>query len=352
MRVTRYIQSLTSEFNVQNGRETVEYHVDFLRSDAENVATFLSEILRPRFAEWEVRDTKEELVQELSAEKCLHSRIKDAIYFQGYKGQGIGRNLISLNNLDNLNQNILSNYAENQLRNAAGVSLVGVGIDHASLLSVAESFSSLSAGKNSLEVKSTYFGGEHFEEDLSLNSTSLVLAFPIAKEHSIPLRVISNVLGTGNIRNGRTEVGDVNSRFNSLVQSNTKVNSANSFVLDSSNGGGNFPFFGVSGNAQFGNTAALQSALVSELSKLADSLTESDVIRAKNLAKFQFAAQLECKSSLKNLLYFNQANPVDQIAKFDAVNLDDVKSVLKNALNANPTVVCIGDLSGLSSVKL
>ena len=302
----------------------------------------MAEILQPRLAEWEVRDTKDELAKEDNS-KDLCQRIQEAIYFQAFKGQGVGRKTNT--NLDHITPSKIQAYVKDQFVGNL-VTVVGVGINHTSLLDFAEAFSYLPLeGKNA--DRSVYYGGNFIEEDCSIDGSTVTIAYPANPENVIALRVLSNILGAGRVSKERTNIGDgASSRLFSLVTSSSNIHSASSFVLDSSNGGGNYPFFVLSGFGSGEAASDLSKGLSEELSRL-DNISEQEVRKAVNLAKVQFSTLLEQRDSLKNLLYYgNGKNPVQSLSVFDSITASSLKNVVSSTFSAKPTVVCIGNLNG------
>lgn len=218
------------------------------------------------------------------------------------------------------------------------VTVVGVGIDHESMLSAAEAFSYLPAAE-ATQVSSKYLGGEYFEEDSNLGFTSLTYAFPYSPELDVEFRVLSNLLGS-NLKKNRTKIGSgSNSRLNSLVNENENILSAKSYVLSASNGGGSHPFFVVTVNSTCGTSAANEiTSLLQELSNV----SEAELKRGINLAKLQYNSELENRNAVKNLLHFGRGkNLTSTLSLFDNVSSNSLQNAIRSTLN-KPTVVRIG----------
>jgi len=231
-------------------------------------------------------------------------------------------------------------------------------MDHAKLLSYVKplfsspklegQFSELLSLKPLPEEKPTpqnsVFTGGSISLLPSLHDTSISVALPsVAVNHAdTPIyELLKAILGQGSkdIALG----SGLDSTLGKVAAANSFVNSVSAFNFSYSDAG----LFGIHGEAETGNAAALLKILLSEVQALA-SVKEADLVRAKNTLKSRTISSLFANTnSLANFFSQRTETPGQYIKSVDNVTITDIQRVVKTLASVKPNVVAAGDVRGV-----
>jgi predicted Zn-dependent peptidase len=233
------------------------------------------------------------------------------------------------------------------------IALVATGVNHAEFSEAAEK--ALSGipknGGNVVQEETKYYGGEHRE--LAPTGTNLVIAYGSEGRRTAGADfILAKVLG-GGAQNKATPGSGASSRlYQGVVEKHAWVASARAYnVLHA-----NQSLIGVQGyTPAYGHAEPLAAALETELKKLADQpISEEELGRAKALLKSNldsyFATRKAIVSNLGSSVLAGSGAPatISSLAIFDSVSAKDVQSAAQRLLRQRPTVVVVGDATGLA----
>jgi len=354
LRLTRVIESLTDSFEVRNGREETSYYAQLLPQNVPEFLSVLAEVLRPRLPEWEVRDTRPAVLAESEASKNdISTHIHDLVHQTAFRTQGMGRpRFIPAYNVERISETHLSETVQN-FYVGSRIALVATGVNHAEFSEAAEK--ALSGipkhGGNVVQEETKYYGGEHRE--LAPSGTHLVIAYGSEGRRTAGADfVLAKVLG-GGAQNKATPGSGASSRlYQNVVEKHSWIASARPYgVLHA-----NQSLIGVQGYTPVdGHAEPLAAALETELKQLADQpISEEELGRAK--AQFKstldsyFATRKAIVSNLGSTVLAGTGTPasISQLAVVDSVSAKDVQSAAQRLLRQRPTVVVVGDATGLA----
>jgi predicted Zn-dependent peptidase len=318
-----------------------------------DVAEILADVLRPRLAEWEFREVKELVKDDIEQRKSnLIATLGDKVRHTAFRGVGLGRApVIPEYNLDQI-------YPE-QLADWIGSNVIGERItlviagntpydDEGLIKSLAVIFaalpaSSIGSGPAAPVVASNYYGGELVEAGGPSNI--YVEAYKGAqagsKDHVAQL-VLANILG------------DATSEFlpgNNLTSRFAKEFSGDEFSLVSSfNSHDSQTLFGVRavGSAP---TKVLAEKVHSQLSNLAtNKITEEELNRSRNILKTRLKLFRDSRNGfLLGTWKYGNGSAFD--GALDALTPQSLQQVASNLLSTPRTTVVKGDLTDLPSFK-
>jgi len=231
--------------------------------------------------------------------------------------------------------------------------LAAAGYDHDQLVSLAEStFGGLVAGPARAATASPYIGGEHrqsSDEDL----THFALAFEGAgwKDASlVPMCVLDTLMGGGSsFSAGGPGKGMYTRLYQNILNRYGFVQVAsvfNSFYAETG-------VFGVYGACQAEGMGTLVSAITNEITKMADTISDVELSRAKSQLTSSLLMNLESRPILfedigrQVLTYGKRNSPEELVAQIDAVTAADLNAVASKLLKSPPSVVVYGDTTSV-----
>ena len=103
------------------------------------------------------------------------------------------------------------------------------------------------------------------------------------------------------------------------------------------------------------NTSPLIPVIAAEAHKVIDHIDEAEITRARAQLKASILMARESTSSrveqlARQIILFGRHLTVDEIvAKVEAVNEDDVKSIAQRLFSGTPTVTAVGPTNGMES---
>jgi len=375
LRVVRELELMGGNFSVSVGREEIAYTATVPPPKADSVIPILRSASEPRFLDFEIKDTRENVESDLeNASRDPLPLLFDLLHQTAYRGKGLGQTFFAPFNVEHLGFHELFNFRYGTfLPERTVLVAVGADIDHGRFLAVANSEfqrqAQLPAGSlekarhhHTSDVPSTYVGGE----SLFTNSadTHVAIGFQgasFADKEIHAFRTLQFLLGGGKAQNSKEGLGHgaAGPLYRNIVEKNKSVKETGAFNFNYSDSG----LFGVYGIAERGtnNASQLVTSLARELQSVANNKPDSTGIeRAKNQFKASILFNTDTTESYAQFigsaaLLAKQPQDVktpNQSAELvNAITPDDIQKVAKKIISQQPTVAAIGDIAGLPSLS-
>lgn len=357
LRLVREFEVLGASYSAASGREQVAYSSEVQSDKVGDVFPVLVDVLRPRLAEWEIRDQWSEVVAESRrVQSNARSFVFEQVHAEAFRNKGLGQpNYIPESNIDQPESDDLRRLVNQFYVPERLVVAASGGVQHEQFAEmVAKAFDALPAGSGLPVAKSAsvYLGGE-FRQAANFE-TQLAIAFngvSWTDKDLFAVKVLKTLLGGA--RRSLTSIG-AGSGFASRLGSKVSgpIQELSTFASVYSDGG----VFGVFGRADIGNAGKLSDTIIAELRTLASkSVTDADLKRAVAQAKAAVLFGTETRSALVEFVATQclAGRPISSAEQFaaeiDKVNADDVARVAKRLLSSRPTVVAVGDVVGVPS---
>ncbi|QJE73361.1 insulinase family protein [Aerophototrophica crusticola] len=344
-RISAEIEDVGGHLNAYTGREHTTYYAKVLKQDLALALGVLADMVQhAKFDPEDLEKERQVIIQEIGqVEDTPDDIIYDHFVSAAFPGQMLGRPILGTAEVvgstprDGLVDYVRSRYVPaNMVVSAAGH------VDHDRLVElVTLLFTDLPAGDLRGAEQATYRGGD-FREDRDLEQMHLVLGFNGVGSHDKDLysaSVLSTLLG-----------GGMSSRlFQEVREKRGLVYSVHSFTWSMSDSG----VFGIYAGTDPERAGELVPVICGEVAKLAGSLTEEEVARARAQMK---ASQLMGLESTTNraealgaqLLVYGRPIPTGEvIQRIDAVDLDAVRACADRLFGSTPTVAALGPLEAL-----
>ena len=364
--IRNILETLGGATFAQSSREQMMYCVDVLRPNVKEAFNLLGETIRnPLVQDIEVEEMKQVIMfqtMDMMPQMLMGEGLQLAAYKpMGGKFQQLGRpHFCTAEDLPNLTADSVHAFREQHLlNNPEGIVVSGSGISHDALVELAEAnFGHMTSNKNESEkttIPSIYTGGEYrLQTEPSPHSAKeefahIAIGFEVGGWHSldlVPACVLQTLLGGGSsFSAGGPGKGMYSRLYREILNRHRWAESAEAFTSFHAESG----LWGVSGSCppQFGQEMAI--AIVQQFDKLTDELvTDEELDRARNMLKCNVLTQLESRLVLfedigrQILTYGKREDAVTMCAKIDAVTKEDIRDVVRKAVQKPPTVSCVG----------
>jgi len=354
LRLTRVIEGMNANYLSSAAREQIYYGGELPAEHADDFATVLFDVTAPLIHEYEViekRDQIEREVHEIESNPKL--LINELVHQEAYKHQGLGRSLHTpLYNLNYITDADIKHFVGRTFQPNRMV-LVGIGgVDHERFVKIAaDTWGELPPVQGLTKPSSPYIGGA----DLRISGnheTHLALAFQGAGlgagKDFFSLGVLQHMLGGGRtfFKEG---LGRASSRLNRALEKNANtIDEVNSFNFSYSDSG----LFGVYGVSHPGHASQLAKVLTSTLSGVKN-VEKDEVDRARQQFKATVLQNVERRLPLLEFIGTHVIStgkvvtPEEFVRNIESVTVDDVRSAAKKVLASKPTLVALGDVTGL-----
>jgi len=344
LRMTRTIESITASFTATNTPEVLAYTALFPHEHTGNAMALMSDVLRPRLAEWEFRDVRNLVRHDVNERKSnKEENILDVVRHTAYGGVGLGRSPLCSEH--NVNQIYPEHVAEYILNRVIGknITVVGNVNDHEKFVEVtAKYFGAFSKDPETSGIEvdaSEYIGGTQLVCDGPGSAyAEAYKGVASCTTSAFAQEILAEILGF--YSPGRVSPTDRRTSRLGKTLGKTNVSQAASFILNDSQ-----TVFGVQA---LGDVPCRELAEIvhAQLTGLASNITEEEFITARNIvsAKSRFLNERR-ENVLDTVARFNFSDN----SEFSEVTIDDVRNVAKKILESKPTVYASGDLAKLPS---
>jgi len=362
-----------------SSREQMMYCVDVLRPNVNDAFQLLGETIKcPMIEEMEVEEMKQ-VIQFQTMDVMPQILMGEGLQLAGYGSLDGGKTLQQLGRphfctaefLPQLTSHSVHAFREQHLlHNPRGLVVSGSGIEHEKLVELAEAnFGHMKAAgddddnnntndnrsSNKLTVPSVYTGGEYrLQTPPNPNPakeefTHVAIAFEVGGWHSpdlVPACVLQTLLGGGSsFSAGGPGKGMYSRLYREVLNQYRWAESAEAFSSFHSESG----LWGISGSCPPRVARELTRAIVDHVLKLeSDLVTDEELDRARNMLKCSVLTQLESRLVLfedigrQILTYGKREDAQTMCAKIDAVTKEDIRDVVRKAVQKPPTVSTVG----------
>ncbi len=345
-RIAEEIEQVGGDINAATSVEQTSYNVRVLGEDVGLGLDILSDILTdPAFAPDELEREKNVIVQEIGAVMDTpDDLIFDHFQERAFPGQSVGRSILGTpQTVRSFDRDALATYLGRTYRGPRMVVAAAGAVEHERLVEDARKrLATIGTGQKPALPAATYAGGAH----LTARDTEQVhvvlglegIAYTDPQVHAV--QVLANVLG-----------GGMSSRlFQEVREERGLCYSIYAFHWSYQDTG----LFGVYAGTDTGDVGELGTAVVDQILEVGESVTETEVARAKAQMKVGLLAALESSGAraeqlARHILAFGRLIPVSEIvAKVDAVDVAAVRAAATRLVGqARPTLAVIGPKAGL-----
>lgn len=341
------VEAVGGHMNAYTSRESTAYYLKLLKEDARLAVDVLADILQnPSFDQEELERERSVILQEIgqaqdTPDDILFDHFQETAFGDQSMGYPtLGRpDTVSAMTRDQLIEFMKSGYY------GGNMTLVGAGrITHSEMMDLAEEyFGSVPAGEPAKRKHANYTGGV-FVENRPSEQVHLLMGFPgvsIADDEHYAASVLSTLFG-----------GGMSSRlFQEVRERRGLVYSIYSFSSVFSDAG----LFGIYAGTGEKETAELVPVICEEIRKLPATISEEELTRAKAQIKSSTVMALESTAARaeqlgNQMLMVGHPVPVEeQIARIDALTVDDMAALARKIFSGPLTMAGIGPLGYLES---
>ncbi|CAG8507132.1 4805_t:CDS:2 [Paraglomus occultum] len=303
-------------------------------------------VTKTKFAPWEFSEIREKIQFEKGlADNTPEVSVLESAHNVAFRN-GLGNPLFA-NEISKVSSvDVVKSFAD-KVYTAGNVTVVGTGVNHDQLKSLAEEhLQDLPIGTSVSPTATQYFGGEA-RITSSLPDAHFVLAFPGASAGSsdfASLQVLRFLIdGDKHVKWGEG-VSPLAKTINKLGHG-TKVSMFNAGYSDAGLFGAH-----IYGSPKSVNATAL--AAVEQLKLAAETVKKEDLQRAAAKAAFETAASFDSRSA-KAEIFGSQAlsgknsSITSAIEQIKNVKVEDVRNIAQKAIKSKPTVIALGDTQQL-----
>ncbi|MDH5410135.1 MAG: insulinase family protein [Alphaproteobacteria bacterium] len=342
LEIVAEIEEVGGHLNAYTSREHTAYYAKVLKEDAPLAVDILADILQhSTFEPGELDRERSVVLQEIGQ---AHDTPDDVVFdhFQAtaFPDQPMGRPVLGdAERVRGMSREAIMGYMSNAYGAGSMVLSAAGMIEHDHLVALGRHlFRDLSDKKPLGDEKVAYGGGVHLE-DRELEQVHLTVGFQGIGMHD-PDIYAANVMAA-------LFGGGMSSRlFQEIRERRGLVYSIHSYCSSYTDCG----LFGIYAGTGEEEIEELMPVLTDEILRLADSLNEGEVRRARNQMKAATLMSLESTSARveqigEQMLVFGRPLPIDEIvARIDAVDIEAVRHVANRIFKGRPSLAAIGPL--------
>lgn len=345
-RIAEEIEQVGGDINAATSVEQTSYNVRVLGEDVGLGLDILSDILtEPAFAPDELAREKNVIVQEIGAvQDTPDDLVFDLFQETAFPGQAVGRSILGTpETVRAFDPQALGAYLARTYRGPRMVVSAAGAVDHDHLVEeAAQRLKSVAPVQKPVTPVARYGGGTLLTpRDLEQVHVVLGLEGRTYKDPGYhALQVLTNVLG-----------GGMSSRlFQEVREERGLCYSIYAFHWSYADTG----LFGVYAGTDVGDVGELTSVVIDQIIAAGETVTETEVARAKAQMKVGLLAALESSGAraeqlARQILGFDRVIPLEEIvAKVEAVTVEGVRQAARDLVaGGRPTLAAIGPGAGL-----
>lgn len=340
--IAEEIEAVGGLLNAYTSREHTAYYGKVLKEDVGLALDIVADILQHSTLDaGELAREQTVVVQEINqALDTPDDIIFDHFQAAAYPDQPLGRPVLgTAETVRAMSREVLADYlgrnygAERMVLSAAG------NVDHEALVAMAQqAFAALPARSAARQEPARYRGGD-YRESRDLEQVHIVLGFEgmgYEDEDFYAKQVLSTLLG-----------GGMSSRlFQEVRERRGLAYAVYSFTSSYVDGG----LFGVYAGTGADEVAELVPVVCDEVLKVADTVAEPELARARAQIKAGALMALEstssrCEQLARQMLIFGRPIPTEEVvAKIQAVDAAAIQRTARRVLATTPTLAVIGPL--------
>lgn len=345
--ISSQIEDVGGHLNAYTTREQTAYYAKVLKEDAALALDIVADMIQyATLDDGELVKERTVVLQEIGqAEDTPDDIIFDHFQATAFQGQPLGRPVLGLPGIvERLSRDDLAAYIHSHYTASSLVVAAAGNIEHERVVEMARAmFRDLPTGAVA-DPAPARFGGGDFREERDLEQTHVLLGFEAVGIHhpdNYATQVLSTLLG-----------GGMSSRlFQEVREKRGLVYSIYSFANHFHDAG----LFGVYAGTGPDQVAELVPVVCDEITRLAGTVREEEVARARAQLKSSLVMALEssmarCEQLGQQLL--THGRPItarEMLAKVDAVDIAAVERCAWRMLDSAPVVAALGPLDGLES---
>lgn len=345
--IAEEIEAVGGFLNAYTSRDNTAYYARVLKADRNLALDILSDILHNSvFDAEELQREREVVVQEiLQAIDTPDDIIFDYFQETAYPGQALGRPVLGTAEVvRSLDRNAVKGYLRDSYSADRMVVSASGPIDHDDFVKAVSAQFGGFPEASPLDTEPARFQSGGFREERDLEQVHVVVGFegvPYHDDDYYAASVLSTLHG-----------GGMSSRlFQEIREKRGLVYSIYSYASSFHDSG----IYGVYAGTGETEVKELIPVLCDETVRLADTLSEAEVDRAKTQIKAGILMSMESTSSraehlARQIQIYGRAIPTDEIvAKLDAIDVPTVAAVARRIFTTKPVTAVIGPLANVES---
>lgn len=347
--IAESIENVGGHINAYTAREVTAYYAKVLKDDVALAVDVIADIVQNSlFDEDELTRERSVVLQEIGQ---AHDTPDDVVFdnFQSvaFPNQPMGRPVLGLAGVvAKMPRAVVAGFHSKHYRGASLVLAAAGNITHEALVALGEAhFLDVPAGEPETFAASHYSGGERHEAR-DLEQVHFVMGFegvPVGTDDYYALSVLSNLLG-----------GGMSSRlFQEIRERRGLVYSIDTFLSASSDGG----VFGIYAGTGPDLIEEFVPALCGEVSRLAESLSETEITRARTQLKSSLLMGMEStgarseRAGQQMLLYNRVVSVPELVEKIDRVTTEMLADIARRTFSSKPTLATVGPASDVATLE-
>ncbi len=346
--IAEEIEAVGGDINAATSVETTAYYARVLKADVPLALDVLSDILTdPTFDPQELSREQNVIVQEIGAtEDTPDDLVFDHLQTTAFPDQPVGRSILGTReSVCSFDSSRLRAYLMRNYRGPDMVIAAAGAVDHALIVREAERRFAGFAGTPAPVPEPARFGGGSHIETRELEQAHIALALegvPQRDPNLFSLQVFTNVLG-----------GGMSSRlFQEVRESRGLCYAIYSFHMPYSDTG----FFGLYAGTDASDVPELMRVVIGEIGNAAESISETEIARAKAQMKAGLLMALESSSAraeqlARQIIAYGRPIPLPElVAKIDAVTVESARAAGRALLaRSRPAISALGPGQGLET---
>jgi predicted Zn-dependent peptidase len=344
--IAEEIEAVGGDLNAATSIETTTYYARVLKPDVPMALDVLSDILaNPAFEIDELARERNVIVQEIgAAEDTPDDIVFDHLQSTAFPNQPIGRSVLGTReSVCSFTADSLRTYLKRNYRAADMVIAATGSVEHSAILERAEKLFTAFDGPVGPVPQGAKYGGGTYVEKRDLEQAHLAFALeglPQRDPALYSLQVFTNVLGGGMSSRLFQEVREVRGLCYTISTFHMPYSDTGLFALYSGTDDRDAP--------------ELMQVVVDEMARAAETVTETEVNRAKAQMKAGLLMALESSSAraeqiARQIMVHGRVIPTSElIAKIDAVTVESARAAGRSLLaRSRPAIAALGPGRGI-----
>jgi predicted Zn-dependent peptidase len=338
-------ESIGASFNAYTSKEATVYYSKNLKEYTEGALEILVDMLEnSTFEGEELEKERGVILQELAmTNDAPDDIIFDYCFNTAFKNQPYGRSILGpAKNIKKFGRNDFNDYINENYTNENIVLSVAGNMKFKDIEKIANKyFERKNRNKTTNVIKEAKYTGGFFKKEKDLEQVQCIIGFKgmsFNDKNKYKMLVMNHILGSG-----------MSSRLFQEIRENKglcySVYSHNSATFDTG-------FFYIHTAIEPKNINKTIDAIVEEIEKMIDNVSEDELTRAKVKIKSSILMGLESTSSRSggngsDLIFYNEIIPTEFIIEeINGTMANDVKNILRNVILGRPTVALYGKING------
>jgi predicted Zn-dependent peptidase len=346
--IAEEIEAVGGDLNAATSAETTAYYARVLKADVPLALDVLADILsEPAFDRDELVREQNVIVQEIGAvADTPDDLVFEHLQVIAFPDQPLGRSILGTpKTVRSFDGAKLRDYLARHYRAPDIIVAAAGAVDHAAVVAEVENrFASFQGPASPMSEPARFGGGTHVEKR-ELEQVHIALALPGLAQNDpslYALQMFSNVVG-----------GGMSSRlFQEAREKRGLCYSIYSFHAPYSDVG----MFGLYAGTDAADTAQLMQLVVDEIANAAETLSETEIARAKAQMKAGLLMALESSGErigqlARHMIAWGRPIPLDElVGKVEAVTVESARAAGRALIRrGKPAIAVIGLGSGLES---